>query len=169
MPCNWLILPLIGSIGGSIIALSGERLGTFTLGANSCGDGTEGHFNFLQHPNEGGLRAQERIRFNGIIDDAKTCVNVGTFNGVIDSDCEACTNSVLFGLSSPFSVVTGEYTSNSQSSQGETGRLIACFRDNGEGMFAMPDMAYVDVQSGPFEGLVLEGTIQGNSQTSECQ
>ena len=168
MTCAWLILPLIGSISGMIIALSGERVGTFTLGANSCGDGTTGHFNFLQHPNAV-LPGHERIRFNGIIDDAKTCEYVGTFNGVIDDDCQSCTNSALFGFSEPFAVVTGTYTSNSQQTQGETGRLIACFRDNGEGRFAMPDMAYMKVRSGPFEDFVVEGTIQGNAQTGECQ
>ena len=67
----------------------------------------------------------------------------------------------------PFYAVTFSYQSINHNARGE-GSGFACFKENGEGTYSQPDLALIQVDSGPLVGYFNYGEAQVNIQSHEC-
>ena len=140
----------------------------FGFNANSCDDNWEvsGHFNYVDmDAKDGG------VKMNGIVVEVAECER---FDSNDDSDlnfaCGICKDELNGGNEAEnFYAAKVKYRSTNPKDRGE-GYAVACVSDNGEGFNAeSADIAAFYVLTGPFQGYMNAGRVQGNIQAHECE
>jgi len=138
---------------------SSEGKASFEFGGSSCPDGktVRGHFRYHDKNWDLGKELQGGAKMNGKVIEAFKCPDKRSLL------CRECYG--LMGL--PFYAVKFSYQSINPNARGE-GYGFACFKEKGEGAKAEADLAWIQVDSGPFVGYFNYGEMQGNIQTHEC-
>jgi hypothetical protein len=141
--------------GGTLEGFSGRA--TVAFNADGCGDVAKGEFEFVDH--------NAVVKMHGDVVAATQCVLPGQC-----APCEALRSSIN-PSETPGTAdyqIIATYRSTNPSFPGN-GDVLACVSDNGEGSNAIvADVAYIQVQSGPFAGYTNYGMIQGNIQQHKC-
>jgi len=151
-----LVVPGKVTGGGWVEAPNGKA--NFGFNASSC-DGPEnitGRFNF--HDKTASLFPNGGVKMNGAVIDAMQC-----------AEQAGCEDPVAPGQICPmdaYSITVG-YRSTNPKYPG-TGIAGACVVDYGEGKNGTGVLLGLGVQSGPFLGYSISGTIKGNIQAHLC-
>ena len=121
-----------------------EGRANFGFNASNCDGPVVGHFNFRDKG--------EGVAMNGDVVEFTKC-----FSG----DC------LLIEFCDYYSIV--EYRSTAKGSKGEGGEALVCASDDGEGANSLELNDFgVYVYSGPYDGYLKFGKVNGNIQSHEC-
>lgn len=155
--------------GGTILSANGEGgKANFGFNADSCDAtynikldeliGVTGQFNY--HDKDYVKLGKGGVKMNGKVTGAALCTDK-TKDDIICGKCGKTGQAaykVYFNYDSTNPKVPGE------------GAGKVCVIDNGEGFnAASSDMAYIDVESGPYAHYSNEGEVQGNIQSHPCE
>ncbi len=154
--------------GGILGGLNGRD--TIAVTGDSCGATTKGEFEYVAHVSE--------VKMHGDVVGVTQCVATGVDqNGNLITTCPQCQalstllnpSGQTFGLGAADFEVDVSYRSTNPAFPGN-GQALACVSDNGQGSKSTgPDVAFVQVVSGPFAGYTNFGDVQGNIQHHKCK
>lgn len=157
------IVPGTFSGGGTIPNPAAKATGkaTFTFSGDSCSGAITGNVNYNGHEADAVMLDSTQL-----IEVGQCLENEGSPSVV----CGYCSGlNVLVPGDGPVYAALFQYRSKSKSSRGLTGTAFICVQDNGKGSKApSPDLALINVLSGPFAGYLKGGPVKGNVQAGTC-
>lgn len=143
--------------GGFVQKADGSRA-NFGFNASSCDGPVSGNFNYHDRTAAG---FDGGVKMNGAVIEANQCDEAGGCSlagaGPGDPKCPYEGYGVTVGYKSTNPKVPG------------TGTAGACVVDNGEGKNSTGDLLGLAVDSGPYAGYFLSGTVKGNIQAHACK
>jgi len=145
--------------GGGWVEVGSGAKANFGFTGSSCDDPSNptGRFNFHDRTAPG---YDGGVRMNGTVIDISQCQE-GT------GDC-AQTATVAGECPEGGYLIQVGYRSTNPRLRG-TGTAAACVLDNGEGKKGTGDLIGLGVESGPYQGYDVQGTIHGNIQAHWCK